>query len=132
MEINITELFYQCEARLYSASKAELGDDAGKITWNNACEAAKEYNSLDTKEKREAFKSFVRESGGWNQEEIDRWSFKELNALFIQWVSGDMREAGLDVPSPDWEQYAKESGAGNCSSRIWRGPDNEVYFYIGN
>jgi len=132
MEINITGFFYTGQAHLYSASVAELGENAGKLTWLNALGYANKHRMLDTEDQLEAFRQFVKEPGGWSQEEIDRWSFNELNALFIQWVAGDIREAGLDVPFPDWEQYEAESQAGNCSSSIWKDADNQVYFYIGN
>lgn len=132
MEINITDLFNMGQAHLYSASKAELGESAGQITWNNALKAADEYNFLDTGEKRSAFREFVAQTGGWSRNEIFKWTRSELNALLIQFVAGDIREAGLDTPFPDWGQYQEDCEAGLVSGRIFRADDNQVYYYIGN
>lgn len=80
----------------YSASIAEIGENAGQDTWNAAKSC--DWNMLDTDEKRQAFRDWVKQSGGWSQEEIGAWGDVEINALFVQWVSGDIREMeGLDI-----------------------------------
>lgn len=132
MEINITDLFNMGQAQLYSASVAELGENAGQITWANALEAAEEYNFLDTSEKRAAFREFVAQTGGWSRNEIFGWTRPELNALFIQFCTGDIREGGLNVPNPDWQQYQEDCEAGIASGRIFKSDDNQVYYYIGS
>ena len=132
MEINITPLFSKNQAFLYAASVAELGENAGQITWNNALKAADEYNFLDTGEKRSAFREFLADTGGWSRNEIFGWTRSELDALFIQFVSGDIREGGLNVPYPDWEQYQEDCEAGIASGRIFKSEDGQVYYYIGN
>lgn len=131
MEINITTLFYKNQAQLYSASVAELGENAGQITWAKALEAADEYNFLDTSEKRAAFREFVAQTGGWSRNEIFGWTCSELNALFVQFVAGDIREGGLNVHNPDCEQYQEDCEAGVASGRIFKSDDNQVY-YRGN
>lgn len=132
MEINITGIFYTGQAHLYSASVAELGDDAGKITWANALAYANKHRMLDTEDQLEAFRQFVKDTGGWTQEEISHWTNHELNALFVQFVTGDIREAGLETPFPDWEQYQEDAEAGTVSSRIFKSEDNQVFYLIGN
>lgn len=130
MELNITEFFRAADPATYSASKAELGENAGRITWLAACDA--DFLILDDDEKREAFRLFVLDSGGWVEHEIDQWSDSELNALCIQWVSGDMREAGLTgCPDDDWHAYEQAAQAGQCAGRISRADSGEVFFYIG-
>lgn len=136
MEINITEFFNSTEPHYYSASRAELGDNAGAITWNNALDRAEEVDLLDNEEKVDAFKQFVRESGGWTYEEINTWSHAELNALFIQWISGDMREGGLHagMTEDDWRKYEESAITGQCSGNIFGGPlsvDGQIYFCLG-
>lgn len=126
MELNITKFFNEVCPRDYSASVAEIGANAGADTWRAACDDSADYMILDNDEKREAFRDFVRDSGGWNKEEIYSWSNLELNALLLQWIAGDIREAGLD-DGVDWEDYNKSENAG----RLFKGTDNEVYFYIG-
>lgn len=137
MELNITRFFNEATPRDYSASVAEIGNDAGRVTWGAACDDSPEYRILDTDEKREAFRAFVRDSGGWTDEEISAWSDDELNALCIQWVSGDMREPvgfdlGPNTTDAQWREYEKQSQEGRVNGRIFRGTDGEIYFYIGN
>ena len=132
MEINITDFFYTGQAHLYSASKVELGEDAGKLTWLNALAYANKHRMLETEEQLEAFMAFVKDTGGWTQEEISHWTNHELNALFVQFVAGDIREAGLDKPHPDWEQYEIDAMEGRVSSRFFMSDNNQVFYDIGN
>lgn len=132
MEINITAFFYQGQAHLYSASCAELGDNAASITWGNAMAYADKYPLLVTEDELEAFKIFAKGTGGWTLNEINSLTRQELNALFIQFVAGDMREADLDVPFPDWEIYEALAAEGSVPGSIFKAEDNQVYFYIGN
>lgn len=134
MELNITSFFRQCAPMDYSASAAELGPDAGRITWSHAIEDSPENMILDSDEKREAFRAFVRGSGGWTATEIAKWSDVELNALCIQWISGDLREMGVDDPAGpiDWARIEREASEGRIPGRIWPGKTGEIYFYIGS
>ena len=52
MNIDITTFFTEASPRDYSASAAELGQDAGRITWAHAIEDAPEYDHLDTQRRR--------------------------------------------------------------------------------
>jgi len=131
MEINITKFFNEACPKDYSASVAEIGRNAGAYTYQAALDDAGDYHMLDSVEKREAFKSFVAEFGAWDDEEINAWSMTELEALLIQFISGDMREAGLDVDTPDWEQYELDSTSGHCAGRIFKGDDEYIYFSLG-
>jgi hypothetical protein len=132
MEINITKFFNEAAPRDYSASVAEIGQDAGADTWRAACEDAPDYNMLDTDEKRDAFRAFVRDSGGWSEAEIRAWSDTELNALFIQWIAGDMREAGLhaNMVGHEWATYTKRARNGDVYSNIFRADNGEIYFSL--
>lgn len=131
MEINITTFFNNAAPMDYSASVAEIGRNAGADTWNAAKEDAPDYLMLDDADKLDAFRAYVKGFGAWDDAEIAAWSDIEVNALFLQMVSGDMREAGLDAPSPDWEQYEIDSQKGLCAGNIFKGDDGQVYFYIG-
>jgi len=129
MELNITRFFNECAPMDYSASIAELGQSAGADTWRAANDDSAEYMLLDNEAKRDAFRSFVKSSGGWNADEISAWSDIELNALCIQWIAGDIRESFyLDFKPIDWNAY---KNAENEIHRIFKGIDNEIYFYIG-
>lgn len=132
MEINITDFFCTGQAHLYSASAAELGENAGKITWANALAYANKHRMLDTEDQLGAFTAFVKDTGGWTQEEISHWTNHELNALFVQFVAGDIREGGLSAPHQDWEQYEMDAMEGRVSSRFFKSEDNQVFYNIGN
>lgn len=129
MELNITHFFNTACPRGYSASVAEIGQNAGRDTWNAALDSSEDYMLLDIEAKREAFEEFILGFGAWDSSDIAAWSIVELNALCIQFISGDIRESMyLDKSPIDWDAYEKEENAG----RIFRGIDGEIYFYIGS
>lgn len=137
MELNITRFFNEACPRDYSASVAEIGNNAGAQTWQAACDDVNDWNFLDTDEKRDAFRDHVRGFGAWTDEEIAAWNNDELNALLIQMISGDMREVpGMDsAENWDWKEYQRMAEAGTISGRLFGGPlstDGQVYYYIGN
>ena len=136
MEIEITSLFTGESPFVpfdLSNNRATLGDNAGQLTWNASLECADEVTLLDTEEKRAAFREFVGDSGGWTREEIAAWSDLDLNALFLQWVAGDVREAFHDAEFSkwDWADYQERAERGSIVGRIWKGDDGRVFFYIG-
>jgi hypothetical protein len=88
MEINITSLI---KAFSFSHSIAEGGEGAGQRTWNAAKREGQERPLLSG-DQLEAFREHVRGFGAWDQEEIAAWDETECNALFLQMVSGDIRE----------------------------------------
>lgn len=137
MELKITEFFRSAAPMDFSASVAEIGTDAGRATWAAAWEESRDTVILDDEEKRDAFRRFVRDSGGWTDEEIKAWSDTELNALCIQWIAGDMREPvgfelGADSTDEDWAEYQRQAEQGQVAGRLFKGTDSEIYFYIGS
>lgn len=112
MDINITRFYNEAAPMDYSASIAEIGQDAGPSTWRAACEDAPDYNMLDTDDKRDEFRKYVKGFGAWTDDEIAAWDTTQLNALFIQFVSGDMRN--------------------NEAERIYVGDDKQIYYTIGD
>lgn len=133
MEIDITDFFNTCSPRDFSASVAEIGNDAGVITWTAALEQAADSAHLKTEEQKDAFREWAKGSGGWTEGEVNAWTDTELNALFIQWVSGDMREApgitlGPETTDAEWAEYEKLQEEGVVSSNIFRGSDGRIYF----
>lgn len=127
MEINITKFFLEACPKDYSASVAEIGNNAGAYTWQAAIDDSQDYMMLDTEEKQQAFWDYVEGFGAWNKEEIAAWNTSELNALFIQCVSSEMREHGLSVES-DWDEYEESESSG----RLFKGIDGQYYFYVGD
>jgi len=132
MYIEITSLL---ELDLFdlSHSRAEGGENAGQNTWNASKAQAKETPLLDTEEKLEAMRDFARSSGGWTREEIAAWNAEEVNALFLQWVAGDVRQAGADsLNEIDWEEYEEMAMEGRIPSNISKGDDGQISFYLGS
>jgi hypothetical protein len=137
MDLNITQFFRDAAPMDYSASRAEIGNDAGPSTWRAAVDDSESFMLLDDDAKRDAFRDHVRGFGAWSEEELAAWSDRELNALLLQMIAGDMREPvgfelGADTTEEEWQDYERQCEAGQCSSRISRAEDGDVYYYIGN
>lgn len=132
MEIDITTLL-EINCFTLSHSIAEGGENAGQNTWNASKKQAENTQLLNTPEKLQTMRDFARESGGWNKEEIAEWSDNELNALFLQWISGDVREMGFDsLDQIDWEEAEEMQREGQAPSNIFKGDNGKIYFYLGN
>lgn len=132
MEIDISRLFHSGDyaPMNYSASVAEIGQNAGNITWKAACDDANDFGPmLVTPKQLDAFRDHVTGFGAWSEEEIAAWSDNECNALFLQLVSGDIREADLDTDNPDWEEYYEND---SVAGRMFEGIDGHIYYQLGD
>lgn len=130
MEIDITDFFNNADAFQFSHSQAEGGKTAGRDTWNAATREGAESPLLRTADEFEALRRYAKDFGAWSEEEIIAWDAVACNALFIQLISGDMREAGLDN-EPDkatWADYTERAQEGRCSGNIWQGSDGRIYY----
>ncbi len=47
---------------------------------------------LDTAEKLQEFRGWLKPWGAWDDAQIEAMNNQELNALFLQWIAGDCRE----------------------------------------
>lgn len=135
MEINITRFFNEADAYEYSASQFERGENAARETWSNALSTASDSPLLTTPEQLQAMRDYARETGGWTREEISEWSDEEINALFIQFVSGDMREIESLCTTEDgetnWTEYERLANKGTISGSISRSDKGDIYYYLG-
>ncbi len=137
MEIDITRFVKTVEPCEFSASKMEFGDNAAKITWENAKREASEFPLL-TENDRAEFERWVREFGAWEREEIAAWSMDECNALLIQYISGDLREleslcySDDDEYGIDWGHARELSDDGVIGGNVYKGDDGRLYFYMGS
>ena len=140
MNIDITSLL-EMDCFNLSHSAAEGGQDAGRNTWNASKAAAAEMQPplLDTDEKLEAMRDFAKSSGGWTREEIAAWSADEINALFLQWIAGDVRECPAveggraeSLDEIDWQEYEEQASAGQISSNLSKDDDGKIWFYLGS
>ena len=131
MDINITDLFTSIDPARYSASQAELGPGAGTITWARAVDHTTRDRLL-TNDQIDAWRAFIKTSGGWSVSEINAMHAVELQALFLQWVAADMRETGLDANSTpeDWAKYETDASAGLVPGNIFRTDDGQVFYNL--
>jgi len=111
-DINITRFYNEAAPMDYSASVMEIGANAGRDTWQAAVEDAPDYNLLNNDDDRDEFRAHVKGFGAWSDEEIAAWSDTELNALFIQLISGDIRSGETD--------------------RIWTDEAEQTFYTIGD
>jgi len=130
MELNITKLVQKTTAKDYSASIAEIGNDAGPTTWNTAINDASNYFNMadeELEELREYFAGF----GAWANEEIKAWDTGQLYALLLQFISGDIREFS-DEPMDtwNWSDYEREARRGTNSGRLFKS-ENDYFYSIG-
>jgi hypothetical protein len=142
MEFDITEFLRDECPRDYSASVAEIGANAGTYTWQAAMENSDPLRYMTSPERIDAFRAFVLDSGGWDETECDAFTVTELEALFIQWVSGVLREMFSDsfdnrvdfsaLTDEQWIAAERLAAEGAVSSGIFRGDDGRVYFYCGS
>lgn len=132
MEINLSPLL-SANMFEFSHSVAEGGSNAGRDTWQAALAGPRPL--LDEAGVAE-FRSWVKDFGAWTRDEIEGWSVNECEALFLQFVAGDVREAGFDsledMTASDWAEYAKRQEAGQCSSYLFRTEAGEVFFDLSH
>jgi hypothetical protein len=131
MEIDITRFFEETEPFEFSRSVAEWGADAGPTSWRNALAEGARAPLLSKPEELAALRNWARKTGAWECPEVDTWSTDECNALFIQLVSGDMREGGLDSDPDDsnWKEYERGAEEGRWSGNIFRS-GNKIYYSL--
>ncbi len=134
MELNITRFFNEAYPADYSASVAEIGTEAGRYTWLAACQDSKHYMMLNSNDKRQAFRDYVKGFGAWDDEEIASWSNIELNALLLQMISGEIREF-RELADSDWQQWQELAECGQVTGNLYSGSlstDGKVYYYVGD
>lgn len=100
LEFDVTPLFAdKLDAYMLSNSVANLGDNAGQITWDNALEAATEY-PLVTDANRDEVIAWIKGWGSWTEGDLMQWGSESLSALVWQFAAADFRE--------HWEDYVTD------------------------
>jgi hypothetical protein len=135
MDIDVTDYLDSVDHGMISASRAEIGADAGPITWSNACEESRKAPILATREDCDAARDWLGEFGAWTDEELAQDPDEDIRALVLQFISGDIREAQSLAPGDgpggiDWTEYRRLQEAGTCSSYLFLGDDGRVYFGV--
>lgn len=99
IKANITRMFETEDPFYCSNNQITLGEDAGRVTWENATKAArnfKEWLTTPVEDAAEAVKSWARDTGAWDDADIEKWSDVETFALFVQLIASELRELGSD------------------------------------
>lgn len=135
MEIDVTRFVSEAEPFEFSASIAERGKNVARETWDAAVCEADERPLLSTNDEVETTRDWFGEFGAWDDDDRAAWSPAEVNALLIQYISGDLREAQSLAPGDgpggiDWDDYKKLQQEGTCSGYLGRGGNDRVYFGI--
>lgn len=128
IEIDVTHLYKGDQSKSYSASIAEIGQDAGRVTWNNAKRTAADRPLL-TEEQIPDAREYFAEFGAWSREELEAMPSDEINALTLQYVSGDIRER---KHYRTWAEYEEASHNGRVSGQLYRGDDGRIYFLMSH
>ncbi len=129
MEINVTEFVKLGDMKYYFGTRAEFGDDAAQITWENSFDKSEDFDYVTEENKREIISYFL-EFGVWTHKVMADWSVKEVQAVLLQMIAGDMREFSDDpIEEWDWEEYQRQSEQGRVSGNLHRGVDGQYYFY---
>ena len=130
MEIVITS-YFQTDAHSFYGSVATHGQNVGVNTWTNALATVNSMAPplLDTMDKIIEFHNMV-ESAGFEFE--GGYCGVMYNALFLQWIAGDIQECEHlenDLEDCDWAAHELDE---NALGSIFKSYDGEVYYYLGN
>ncbi len=120
-QIDITEFVTYGETWDFTGSVATHGPNAGPNTWNAAKKEAASNPLLKTEEHLQALRDHVQAMGFGH--DVQTYDAVQCNALFIQLVSGDLREMGLEdceVDEFDWIAHSERAQAGEISSNIYK------------
>lgn len=129
MEIDVTHMVESADDMpMLSGSIAELGQNAGRMTWNNSVAYGKEQPLLKTDDERDAARDHFADYGAWTKEEIAAWDEAALQGIVCQEVAALIRE--MEV-AETYEEYERLCEAGTCSGRLYRGDDGRWYCYFG-
>lgn len=128
IELDVTHMVEdEDEMAMLSGSQAELGKDAGKITWQNSLAYANRHPLLKTDEERDAARRHLRSYGAWSEEEIAAWDEENLQAMIVQDAACAIRERER---YDDDEAFAADEN--NTSGRLYKSDDGRWYFYLGD
>lgn len=130
MELDITDFIAAMEPHYLSASVAEIGQDAGRITWENAKDYVAEHPLLSNEEQREAARDYLAGYVAWSEEEIAGWSDQELDALLAQFIASELREF-QELAEGCWDTWEQLSSEGTVSGSLFLGIDGRTYYYMG-
>jgi len=132
-EFDVTPLFNdKLDAYTLSNSVANLGDNARRITWENALEAATDF-PLVTDDNRDEVIDWLKDFGAWDQGDLLQWDTQSLSALVWQSAAGDFNDNWADYVADynetdfeDFDEYDWESILNEESSIFYH--DGKFYY----
>jgi len=95
IKADVSVMFSAREPWDCSNSQANLGDQAGRLTWECALEVAESADKWLLSDRAEALAAMVEwahETGAWDEEETSKWSDEDCLALFVQNVASELRD----------------------------------------
>jgi len=126
MELDITHMINDSDSMSQlSGSIHELGNGAARYTWNNSLDYAKNEPLLKDKKQIENARKYFKSCG---IDDLDHSPDREIQALTVQWIAGDIREFNR---YDSYEEYQQASENGEVSGSIFQGIDQKWYFYLG-
>ena len=120
MYFDVTPLFSdKLDAYLLSNSVANLGDNAGRITWLNALAAADEY-PLVNDDNREEVIDHLKTYGAWEYGDLLQFNNLSLGALVWQFAASDFRD--------HWEPLQDSEG---CFDEGTQPEESQIHHHDG-
>ena len=101
LELKITKYFEENDPYYMSGSVANLGSNAGSITWNNSLSAS-DGALLTSDEDCQETRDWIRSFGAWSDDEINSWTKTELEALILQDAASRINEI-VEIYEMDYE-----------------------------
>jgi hypothetical protein len=129
MELDVTAYVEEVDCSSFSASIAELGRHAAKITWACAMMYVQEDPLVSSEEDLQEARDYFVSTGGWTRDEADEMSDQEVNALLLQFIASAVRQYEDHFDS--YEAYEKAVHEGQVAGDLWRNDDGTWTYYIG-
>lgn len=118
IKANVSKMFSHRDPWDCSNSAANLGPNAGQLTWDCALEVAEnasEWLLSPVSDACEGIQEWARDTGAWDADEIAAWPDTHCLALFVQNVASELRdhldsdnqgltECATKYAETDWEQ----------------------------
>lgn len=127
MELDITHMMDDAdEMPMLSGSVAELGQDAGRITWRNSLAYAAKHPLLVDADAMEKAREYFAGYGAWDMKEQ---TDADVQGLTVQEVASAIREMERFATPEEYEAAAED---GSTSRNVYRGDNGRWYFYLGS
>ena len=135
MKVDISVL---CNVNMhrFSHSAFEVGvsdpKQEAEVTWKAALARAKRGDFLLTDEELAAARDLFKPYGVWSEEEIEKWPPREVRAVFLQLVAGEVRESGVNrIVDIYWPVYEEDARAGKVTGNM-RKEEDKVYYILSD